>query len=57
MIETGGKEAIAINAEGKNIVQMRKDGHVVWEANNSCFGRGYWDDNLPWDDDAPWNDG
>lgn len=57
MIVKDGKEITAINAGGKDLVQIWTQGHIVWEAANSCFAAGLWDNDKPWLNDSPWNNG
>lgn len=34
-----------------------KNGAVlIWEAVSSCFGSGFWREELPWKDDDAWRD-
>lgn len=36
------KEVTSIYAKNKNIVSIYKGDKLVWEAVNSCFGKGLW---------------
>lgn len=49
-------DSSAIRWHGKEIVAVRTDNKVVWELFLSCFGRGFWIDELPWVDTDVWSD-
>lgn len=49
-IKIKGKEISSIKIKNKLITIVRVGKRIVWEAINSCFGRGYWIDDKPWND-------
>ena len=54
MIYYEGKEPYEIHYLGKNIVSVFMNLKEVWTAFLSCFGRGYWINELPWVDTDAW---
>lgn len=55
MIVWDGKEPSAIHWGG-SIIAVHAASKEVWMMFLSCFGRGYWIDELPWVDDDVWVD-
>lgn len=58
-LDSEKKEIESIYWKGKEIVaQYAADNkgrfHLIWEKATSCFGRGYWANQLPWKNDVPW---
>jgi len=52
-----GKEIGGIFRNSKSIAVVYHLGHNVWQAIKSCFGRGFWVNEVPWDNNEPWNNG
>ncbi len=40
--------------EGRRIAAIWSVGKIVWEAINSCFGKGFWQNNKPWRNEDGW---
>lgn len=40
----------------KVVVSIYLGGKLLWEAINSCFGKGFWINNKPWNDKDKWKD-
>lgn len=43
-----------IRWKGKEIISVRAASKEVWTLFLSCFGRGYWINELPWVDTDVW---
>ena len=56
MIVWNSKEPGAIHWNGKDMISVHADSKEVWTLFLSCFGRGYWIDELPWVDTDVWVD-
>jgi len=54
MIVWNGDWPSAIHWQGKDIIAVHADSKEVWALFLSCFGRGYWVDELPWVDTDAW---
>lgn len=54
MIFKNGKEITSIHIRGKAVTAVYKGAKLVWEAINSCFGKGYWQGDKPWNGDDAW---
>ena len=54
MIYKDGKEISGIFVSGKVITAVYKGGVLVWEAVNSCFGKGFWIGEKPWSNEDAW---
>lgn len=52
-----GKEIGSVFRISKSIAVVYHVGKVVWQAIRSCFGRGYWVNDVPWSNDEAWNNG
>jgi len=52
-----GKEIGSVFRISKSIAVVYHAGKVVWQAIRSCFGRGYWVNDVPWNNDEAWNNG
>ena len=53
-IFTKNKEISSIYASNKSVVCVYKGDKLLWEAVNSCFGKGYWIDEKPWNNEDAW---
>ena len=42
---------------GKVVTMIAYNGKIIWQAINSCFGAGYWDNDKGWDNDDSWDNG
>ena len=49
------KLAIAV-LKNKAVVSIYLGAKLIWEAINSCFGKGYWINNKPWNNKDKWRD-
>lgn len=56
MIVHDNKETSAIYIGTRAIQMVYRGTRLIWQAIRSCFGKGYWEDELPWDDDDAWQD-
>ena len=56
MIYYNGKEPSEIHYLGKDIVNIYMALKEVWSSLLSCFGKGYWINELPWVDTDVWVD-
>lgn len=54
MIYKKGLELSARYYGSKAISAVYHGAKLVWEALRSCFGSGYWQQNLPWTDKQGW---
>ena len=60
MISRNKKEVIEIVHGAVPLEEVRRGKILVWQreqqqqASNSCFGSGYWINNLPWLNDDAW---
>lgn len=54
MIKQQGREIIDIRVGGRIITQVYNKMHLIYEANLSCFGKGYWQNNAPYLNDDTW---
>ena len=54
MISWRGKEAAEFYWQNKAITAIYAFGKEVWTLFLSCFGRGYWIDELPWTNNDIW---
>lgn len=54
MIKKEGREIIEIRIGGKVITHVYNKMHLIYEANLSCFGKGYWENNAPYLNDDSW---
>lgn len=48
------KEISSIYKNGKVISLIYKGATLLWEAINSCFGKGYWLNIKPWNNKDGW---
>ena len=48
------KEVTQIFCNNKPIMVLYRGATVIWEAINSCFGRGYWIDTKGWVNKDGW---
>lgn len=53
-IYKGGKEVAQIFRGGKAIAAVYNGARLVWEAVNSCFGKGFWIGSKPWNNKDGW---
>ena len=54
LIVKKNKEIDSIYWLGREIILQYYGNHLVWEKQNSCFGKGYWVNALPWNNDCGW---
>lgn len=54
MIRKEEREISSIYIAGKAISIVRKGAYLIWEAINSCFGKGLWINDKPWDNKGGW---
>ncbi len=54
MLYYEGKEPNEIHYHGKDIISVYMAMKEVWTLFLSCFGRGYWINDLPWVDTDVW---
>jgi len=54
MLYVVNKEITQIFKGSKNIIAVFKGDKLVWEAINSCFGKGYWINLKPWNNEDGW---
>lgn len=54
MLYVGNKEITQVFKGSKNIIAIFKGNKLVWEAVNSCFGKGFWINEKPWSNDDGW---
>ena len=54
MIYKNGKEVTSIFKENRPISIVYKGSRLVWEAINSCFGKGFWVNVKPWNNNEGW---
>lgn len=54
MLYIKGKEITQVFKGSKIITAIYKGSKLVWEAINSCFGKGYWINNKPWNNNDGW---
>jgi len=54
MIYKNGKEITAIFIVGRTISAVYKGTVLVWEAINSCFGKGFWINEKSWSNEDGW---
>lgn len=54
-VHWNGKDPVSIKWQGKEIVEIHAEsrGMIMYL---SCFGRGYWINELPWSDIDAWTD-
>ena len=55
------REIVGINRKGRDVSEVWKyiDGawRNVWQAIRSCFGKGFWTNNMPWKNNDGWKNG
>lgn len=51
------KEVSGVRIRKKIVIAVRIGKKLIWEAINSCFGKGFWINEKPWSDTDKWNDG
>ena len=62
MIHINNHDIAGVYSGSKDIVAVYSGSKLVWEKTpsiveiQSCFAKGYWDDQNPWTDDAAWID-
>lgn len=49
-----GKEITGVYHGSKAISAIYKGATLVWEAVRSCFGKGFWMNNMPWNNGDKW---
>lgn len=50
-----GKDKVGHSYVGKEAVQAIYYGAtLIWQALRSCFGKGYWRNNMPWINKESW---
>lgn len=54
MIVWQGENPSAIYWQGKKIIAVYAGSYLVWLLFLSCFGRGYWINELPWSNEDGW---
>ncbi|WP_303071489.1 MFS transporter [Bacteroides nordii] len=54
MIYKNGKEITGIIKGGRAITAVYKGAKLVWEAINSCFGKGFWINSKGWSNKDGW---
>lgn len=53
-IFNNNKEIISVFTKNKTIVSIYKGTRLLWEAINSCFGKGFWINIKPWNNKDGW---
>lgn len=53
MIYKNGKE-LNVNLSKVVITSLHKGSILIWEAINSCFGKGFWVNQKPWINKDGW---
>lgn len=53
-IFNNNKEIISVFTKNKTIVSIYKGTKLLWEAINSCFGKGFWINIKPWNNKDGW---
>lgn len=53
-IFNNNKEIISVFSKNKIIVSIYKGTRLLWEAINSCFGKGFWINVKPWNNKDGW---
>ena len=63
MIHINNHNIVGVYSGSKNIVAVYSGYKLVWEKFSdvikeiqSCYAKGYWDDQYPWTDDTAWTD-
>lgn len=56
MIGWFNKQPNEIKWKGKSVIAIYMANKEVWTSFLSCFGKGYWIDQLTWSDDDVWVD-
>lgn len=54
MIHKDGKEITGVRINGKIVVAIYLGTKLIWEAINSCFGKGFWINKKPWSNKDGW---
>lgn len=54
MIYKDGKDITGVYVAGRVITAVYKGAVLVWEAINSCFGKGFWNNEKPWINEEGW---
>lgn len=50
-----GLEIVAINYLKKSTIAIYQYSKIIWQAINSCFGGGSWNNDSPFDNDEAWS--
>lgn len=53
-IFNNNKEITSVFIKNKTIVSIYKGTRLLWEAINSCFGKGFWINIKPWNNKDGW---
>lgn len=56
MIYKNKKEVNFIYIRKKTVATIYKAGRIVWQSIHSCFGGGYWRNDLGWDNNDGWKE-
>jgi hypothetical protein len=54
MIIRNGKEIIEINKGKDTCIEVYMGKYLIWQLVRSCFGNGYWVNDMPWLNDDMW---
>lgn len=54
MIIINGKEIIEVNKGISACIEIYTGKRLMWQLVRSCFGKGYWINDLPWLNDDVW---
>lgn len=51
------KEVSGVRIRKKIVIAVRIGKKLIWEAINSCFGKGFWINEKPWNNSDAWRNG
>lgn len=54
MISNNGKDLSYAEINGRALFAIYLGDKLLWVVVSSCFGSGYWNNDLAWDDDDCW---
>ena len=60
-VQVGSRAVTGIMVGSTTVVAVYRGSQKVWPSDSlaellSCFGLGYWVDDMPWTDDEAWKD-